>query len=111
MRKTTTCLCIDLNAANRKNLDSDVLFLRTLLRSLSDKFRKITAIEGDAGNIEERLLNYMRNITPHGELKGIEDALYSLRCSRRQLQRILKKLTDENKIEKIGKGHYRLIGY
>lgn len=34
--------------------------------------------------------------------------LLQLRCSRRQLQRVLKKLCEENTVEKVGKGKYRL---
>ena len=39
---------------------------------------------------------------------GMESATLQLRCSRRQLQRVLKKLCLQGKIEKVGKGRYRL---
>ena len=66
-------------------------------------------VDSVVATIEERLLLYMRNECPFYELKGIEAATMQLRCSRRQLQRILKKLCMEKKIEKTGKGRYRLI--
>ena len=61
-----------------------------------------------AATIEERVVLYMQ-ATPGRELWGIENAVLQLRCSRRQLQRVLSKLCHENRIEKIGKGRYRLL--
>lgn len=43
-------------------------------------------------------------------LKSIEEAINYLHCSRRQLQRILKKLCDENILIKEGKGKYKIKG-
>ncbi len=55
------------------------------------------------------LFNHMKNICPLHEINCIETAIFQLRCSRRQLQRVLKKLCDCGKIEKMGKGKYKLI--
>ncbi|WP_270463717.1 hypothetical protein [Faecalibacillus intestinalis] len=46
----------------------------------------------------------------YGSLKSIEEATNYLHCSRRQLQRILKKLCDEGKMIKEGKGKYKIKG-
>ena len=86
--KPVVCLAIDIKAY-RKILMNDVTFLQTILASFAGKFRKIITIDAMSGNIEERVLNY-------------------LRCSRRQLQRVLRKLAEEGKIRKIGKGRYKL---
>lgn len=41
-------------------------------------------------------------------MEGIERATYSLHCSRRQLHRLLAKLCGEGRLERIGKGRYRI---
>ena len=49
----------------------------------------------------------MKRNAPAFELNGIEAAVLQLRCSRRQLQRVLKKLCETGQVEKTGKGRYR----
>ena len=105
--KPVVCLAIDIKAY-RKILMNDVTFLQTILASFAGKFRKIITIDAMSGNIEERVLNYMENLSPEHELYRISEAIYALRCSRRQLQRVLRKLADEGKIMKPGKGRYKL---
>lgn len=105
--KPVVCLAIDIKAY-RKILMNDVTFLQTILASFAGKFRKIITIDAMSGNIEERVLNYMENLSPGHELYRISEAIYALRCSRRQLQRVLRKLAEEGKIRKIGKGRYKL---
>lgn len=105
--KPVVCLAIDIKAY-RKILMNDVTFLQTILASFAGKFRKIITIDAMSGNIEERVLNYMENLSPEHELYRISEAIYTLRCSRRQLQRVLRKLADEGKIMKTGKGRYKL---
>ena len=61
-----------------------------------------------AATIEERVVLYMQ-ATPGRELWGIENAVLQLRCSRCQLQRVLKKLCASGRAEKTGKGYYRLL--
>lgn len=60
-------------------------------------------------SIEERFLYYLKYYC-YGSLKSIEEATNYLHCSRRQLQRILKKLCDEGKMIKEGKGKYKIKG-
>lgn len=105
--KPVVCLAIDIKAY-RKILMNDVTFLQTILASFAGKFRKIITIDAMSGNIEERVLNYMENLSPEHELYRISEVIYTLRCSRRQLQRVLRKLADEGKIMKPGKGRYKL---
>ena len=105
--KPVVCLAIDIKAY-RKILMNDVTFLQTILASFAGKFRKIITIDAMSGNIEERVLNYMENLSPEHELYRIGEVIYTLRCSRRQLQRVLRKLADEGKIMKAGKGRYKL---
>ena len=105
----TTVICAALPMEPyRAELDRDVKFLHLLLRSYAGKFHTMATLEASAKTIEERVLLYMRHVCPNGEIGGIETALLQLRCSRRQLQRVLKKLCEENTVEKVGKGKYRL---
>lgn len=60
-------------------------------------------------SVEERFLYYLKYYC-YGSLKSIEEATNYLHCSRRQLQRILKKLCDEGKMIKEGKGKYKIKG-
>ena len=92
----------------REKLWNDPRFLHTLLDSLSSKLTRIAFTEGVSATVEERVLNYLRDFCDDGSLKGINNATYMLRCSRRQLQRVLRKLCDEGRLQKDGKGRYRL---
>lgn len=96
--------------AFRPALDKDLRFLHVLLHAYADKIRMFSAMDLTAATIEERVLLYMTTACPSQELRGIEAAVLQLRCSRRQLQRVLKKLCAEGRVEKVGKGRYRLTG-
>ena len=106
-RTTVICAALPMEPY-REQLDRDVKFLHLLLRSYAGKFHTMATLEASAKTIEERVLLYMRHVCANGEISGIETALLQLRCSRSQLQRVLKKLCEENTVEKVGKGKYRL---
>ena len=100
------CVCLALSVERyREQLNRDVRFLHYLLESIAGKFVLGQEQERAWGSLEERLLQLVRD---EGELKSLEPALGRVRCSRRQLQRILKKLCDEGKLQRLGKGRYRL---
>lgn len=103
-----TCLALSVSTY-RAQLDQDVRFLHTLLNSYAYKLKIFSAINITSISIEERVLLYMKTACPQHELNGIESAALQLRCSRRQLQRVLCKLCNEKQIQKISKGHYRLM--
>lgn len=105
-RSPVVCLVLSLRRY-REQLEHDVSFLHLTLHSLSDKLNMFASMEAIAARIEERVLFYMRE-NGGGVLDGVETAALHLRCSRRQLQRILRKLTEEKKIKKTGKGKYCL---
>lgn len=84
-------------------------FLQMLLRSYGEKLRLFAFVDVPAETIEERVLLYLRHVCPSHELRGIEAAVLQLRCSRRQLQRVLAKLCASGEVEKLGKGRYRLV--
>jgi Mn-dependent DtxR family transcriptional regulator len=59
-------------------------------------------------SLEERLLFYMEKRCEGQILQGVEKAASSIQCSKRQLLRILKRLTEEGIVVKTGKGRYQL---
>ena len=74
----------------------------------SHKLALISRQDAEYSTLEEKLLHYLQQECPGGRLHGVEHAASHLHCSRRQLQRLLRSLTDRQVIEKIGKGVYRL---
>lgn len=97
--------------AFRDALNRDLRFLHALLHAYADKIKLFSAMDLTAATIEDRVLLYMSTACPDHELRGIESAVLQLRCSRRQLQRVLQKLCAAGRVEKLGKGRYKLIDY
>lgn len=93
----------------RDQLNRDIRFLHALLKAYSAKIRIFSAMDITAATIEERVLLYMETACPGRELQGIENTVLQLRCSRRQLQRVLRKLSEEGRVRKTGKGRYQLV--
>lgn len=105
----TDVMCVVLPLKpNAEALHKDLRFLHALLHSYVDKLNFFTYVDASAETIEDRVLLYLKNFCPDHELPGIEATVSRLRCSRRQLQRVLRKLCDEGVVEKTGKGHYKL---
>ena len=94
---------------NKEKLNQDIKFLHTLLNSIASKLKQSSTNQFVYQSIEERFLYYLKYYC-YGSLKSIEEATNYLHCSRRQLQRILKKLCDEGKMIKEGKGKYKIKG-
>ena len=100
------CLALPL-AEYRDALNGDVTFLHTLINSLLGKLRTV----GDEliqSRLEDRVKAYVLDNAPAHELCSIESALYTLHCSRRQLQRVLRQLCQSGFLVRTGKGRYRL---
>lgn len=93
----------------KKNLNQDLQFLHTLLNSIASKLKQSSTNQFVYQSVEERFLYYM-NYYCGGSLSSIEETTSYLHCSRRQLQRVLKKLCDEEIIIKEGKGKYKIKG-
>lgn len=104
-----TCLALPLDVY-KDILDKDVKFLHVLLRSLTVKLVSNSKNDVETPTLEERVMFYFENVFENHQFCGVEAATVQLRCSRRQLQRVLKKLCDESKVIKVGKGKYKL-GY
>lgn len=98
-------LCLPIEE-NRQKLSCDVNFLHFILHSLADKVTLFSNQEIFLDTVEEKLLHFAK----HQEIKHIGLLANNLHCSRRQLQRTLSKLCDENVLRKKEKGVYVLIG-
>lgn len=93
----------------RDALLNDNLFLRYLLRSVAHKLALISQENAVYATLEEKFLHYLQQDCQGGQMHGVEHAAAYLHCSRRQLQRLLRSLTERQIIEKVGKGRYRLL--
>ena len=105
--KELTCIGISIREY-RDVLENDVRFLRFLLSGISAKVYLHSVAEAPPISVEEKLLHYMQEECEDHVLNGIEHATLHLRCSRRQLQRVLKDLCEQGEIVREGKGIYRL---
>lgn len=88
-------------------LASDITFMNILLQSLSAKLQLFIFSRTESLTLEERTLQLIER--QKGNIKGVTATADALGCSRRHLQRILKKLCEEKKIRRTGRGRYLLI--
>lgn len=86
----------------------DNYFLRFLLKSISEKITAISTINSKYNTLEEKLIYYMKEECKDNMITSVENTRFQLSCSRRQIQRVLKKLVDEEKIIRVNKGCYKL---
>ena len=93
---------------NRGVLEKDSVFLMYLLRSMAQKILTFTMFRHSSQSLEDKVMIYLRDIQPDHTLHGINTGMMQLHCSRRQLQRVVKKLCEDEKLKKIGKGKYKL---
>ncbi len=90
----------------KDKLNQDITFLHHVLNCLVDKVKLQSFEQTEIPTIDERVLNYF---TMHNTMENIEKTSFQLRCSKRQLLRILKKMCEDNTIIKIKKGVYKKI--
>lgn len=100
------CIAISLPLEQEK-LRQDIRFLNTILKSIGKKLSLFSVMEANGKNLEERVRYYMEHFCEHGTLRGINNAMMQLHCSRRQLQRVLSKMCKTGEIIKIKKGVYQ----
>lgn len=102
-------LCVALSMEKyRERLKQDIRFLNYLLCSITDKFSQFISMGDSARPVEEKLLTFLREIQPDHTLHSINAGVVQLHCSRSQLQRVVRKLCTEKRLQKVGKGRYRL---
>lgn len=100
------CLAIPF-AENRETLEDDPVFLRFALRQMAQKLTMST-MDVTMQTLEEKLLLYLDKMQPDHTIQSVNETVIAMHCSRRQLQRMLKTLCEDGRLEKTGKGQYRL---
>lgn len=101
------CLSIPFHE-NRSILENDPEFLRFVMRHLTKKLSQSSQLDAIVQTLENKILLYLKIIEPSHEIRSVNETMQVLHCSRRQLQRVLKKLCDEKKLIKTERGHYHL---
>lgn len=104
--RRTTCLVLPV-ADCRRHLLHDPTFLYFLANALTEKLTFSSNIDYSNASVSDRVLFFLQ-AQPDHQINSVEEVLYDLHCSRSSLQRSLAALCKEGKIEKLGKGAYRL---
>ncbi len=93
---------------NRERLAKDCRFLMYLLQQAARI--KIFSARNEVvfPLLEERLVYHLENECSRRTMAGMETTAVKLKCSRRQLQRVVKKLEEQGRLTKLGRGRYRL---
>lgn len=105
--ETVICLAIPFQE-NRSLLEKDPLFLRFVLTQLAEKLSLSSRMDVVTQTLEEKVLFYLSNVQSNHEITSVSKTLQVLHCSRRQLQRVLKRLCEDNVLIKKGRGCYKL---
>lgn len=85
-------------------------FLQFLVKHMSRTIYIATNnMEVSSEDIQSRLLRYIKNECKDGTFSGMEETAKRLRCSRRQLQRVVTQLMEEGTLKKVGWGTYSRI--
>ena len=92
----------------RPVLEQDNRFLRFLLDSMARQMTRSMYIRVNEGSAQQALLSYLRWGCPSHTITNVGETAFHLNFSRRQIQRILKSLTEEGTLIRTGKGCYRL---
>ena len=90
-----------------ERLEDDPVFLRFALRQMAQKLTMST-MDVTMQTLEEKLLLYLDKMQPDHTIHSVNETVITMHCSRRQLQRVLKTLCEDGRLEKTGKGQYRL---
>ena len=105
--ETVLCLAMPFRE-NQRALENDPVFLRFVVRQLAGKLSLSAGMTVSAQTLEEKVLFFLGKVQADHTISSVNQAFQALHCSRRQLQRVLKKLCDESLIVKMGRGRYRL---
>lgn len=107
IRAITECefIAIDLEE-NKQKILNDPKLLFFLLQSVTTKMSAISDAQAETTNVESRILYYLKE---HKSIKGVNTLCKEIKSSRRQVQRTLKKLCDDNILKKVKKGVYEKL--
>ncbi len=93
----------------RQTLECDNRFLRFLLHTMARRMPLSLHYRSDLVSAEQAVIAYLRWVCPDRTITNVTAAAEHINYSRRQLQRVLKDLTDRGILIRLGKGRYRLI--
>lgn len=93
----------------RDTLKNDVRFLNFLVGVLSQKLFTIACSDAANTSLTDRVMNHLKYHCDNGLLYGLEKNAFQLRCSSRQLLRVMTHLEQQGIVKKCGKGKYMLI--
>lgn len=108
IRAAEPVTCLSLPFDDNPDLQEDPVFLRFVLNQVARKLSLSVAMGTLAQSLEEKVLFYLQTISPDHRISSVNQVLPQLHCSRRQLQRVLKKLCEEGKLIRMGRGSYLL---
>ena len=92
----------------RPVLENDNRFLRFLLDTMAQRMTMSMYVRVSESSAEHALLAYLRWACPDHSITNVSDTAFRLNFSRRQLQRVLKELTEKGILTRTGKGRYQL---
>ena len=95
-------------AEMRPILENDNRFLRFLIDTMAQRMTASMDIRSDMTTAEKALLEYLRWRCPNHTIVNVSEAAFHTNYSRRQIQRVLKKLTQQGTLVRRGKGQYFL---
>lgn len=95
--------------ALRPVLMEDKRFLRFVLNNLAEKLSAAMPLKAEFPSLADTLVYYLRYECTDHRITSVEDTAFRLNYSRRQLQRVLRELTEQGVLLKEGKGRYKLF--
>lgn len=95
--------------ALRLVLMEDKCFLRFVLNNLAEKLSAAMPLKAEFPSLADTLVYYLRYECTDHKITSVEDTAFRLNYSRRQLQRVLRELTEQGVLLKEGKGRYKLL--
>ncbi len=93
----------------KDQLLNNIYFMQSIASVMAEKLMIITNMDASASTLSDRIMNYIRFKCENQRLCGLEKAAFALHCSSRQLQRLLNELVEKGRVEKTGKGSYRMV--
>ena len=93
----------------RPVLMEDKRFLRFVLNNLAEKLSAAMPLKAEFPSLADTLVYYLRYECTDHRITSVEDTAFRLNYSRRQLQRVLRELTEQGVLLREGKGRYKLL--
>jgi len=92
----------------RPILENDNRFLRFLIDTMAQRMTASMHIRSDMTTAEKAVIAYLRWRCPNHRITNVSEAAFHMNYSRRQIQRVLKTLTESGVLIREGKGQYSL---